>query len=53
MQEVYKLLDKEVIIENWPIVLLYYGTCLPVVVLMVFVIHTTSYIICDSMMSTR
>ena len=36
----------EVILENWPIVLLY-GTYLPVA-LVVFVIHTISYI-CDSM----
>ena len=36
----------EVIIENWPIVILC-GTCLPVA-LVVFVIHTISYI-CDSM----
>ena len=37
----------EVIMENRPIVLLY-GTYLPVTLLVVFVIHTISYI-CDSM----
>ena len=38
--------DVEVILESWPMVLLY-GTYLPVA-LAVFVIHTISYI-CDSM----
>ena len=37
----------EVILENLPIVLLH-GTYLPVA-LVVFVIHTMSYIFCDSM----
>ena len=39
-----QVIDMEVIMENWPIVLLC-GTCLPVVValVVVFVIHTISY----------
>ena len=41
-----QVIDVEVIMENCPIGLLY-GTYLPVA-LMVFVIHTISYI-CDSM----
>ena len=48
MKEVYKL-DIEVILENWPIALLY-DTYLPVVARVVVVVHTISYI-CDSMMS--
>ena len=39
-----QVIDIEVIMENWSIVLLY-GTCLPVVALVVFVIHTISYIL--------
>ena len=41
------VIDIEVIMENCPIVLLY-GTYLRAA-LMMFVIHTISYIICDSM----
>ena len=39
------------ILEKLPIVLLY-GTYLRVALLVMFVIHTVSYMICDSMMST-
>ena len=42
---------EEVIMKKHPMVLLY-GTYVPAV-LMVFIIHTISYIICDSMMSKR
>ena len=44
-----EVIDIEVRLENWPLVLLY-GTCtyLPVVALVVFAIHTISYV-CDSM----
>ena len=45
MKEVYEL-KVEVMLKNWPVVYLY-GTYLPVA-LVVFVIHTISYI-CDSM----
>ena len=41
-----QVIDKEVMLENEPVALLY-GTYLPVA-LVVFVIHTTSYIICDT-----
>ena len=42
-----QVIDIEVILKNLPMVLLY-GTCLPVVALVVFIVHTISYI-CDSM----
>ena len=42
-----QVIDREVIMENWPIIVLLYGTYLPVA-LVVFVIHTISYI-CDNM----
>ena len=44
-----QVIDREVILENVSVVLLY-SAYLPVVALvLVFVIHTISYIICDSM----
>ena len=46
-----QVIDIEVILENWPIALLY-GTYLPVVARVVFVVHTIPYI-CDSIMSKR
>ena len=42
-----QVIDIEVIMKKHPMVLLY-GTYVPAV-LMVFIIHTISYIICDSM----